>query len=281
MVVYEIDAKAKINLALDIIRKRDDGYHEIKSIMQEISLCDKLIFKEIKSGVKIVSNNERLPQNKDNLVYKAYEILAEITNTKTGIEVNIIKNIPLSAGLAGGSSNAAATLIALNEMWGLKFSVEKLMEIGEKLGSDIPFCLVGGTKLAEGKGEKLTDIKPFKDKHILLVNPGFEISTPYVYSKIKIDDNRIDIDTLIKAIEMNDIHTVANRLENKMEKVVLKEFPLIKEIKDFMLNNGALGALMSGSGASVFSIYDDYEKLEYTKMKMEKKYPYCFHTLTI
>jgi len=281
MVVYEIDANAKINLALDIIRKRDDGYHEIKSIMQEISLCDKLIFKEIKSGVKIVSNNEKLPQNKDNLVYKAYEILAEITNTKTGIEVNIIKNIPLSAGLAGGSSNAAATLIALNEMWGLKFSVEKLMEIGEKLGSDIPFCLVGGTKLAEGKGEKLTDIKPFKDKHILLVNPGFEISTPYVYSKIKIDDNRIDIDRLIKAIEMNDIHTVANRLENKMEKVVLKEFPVIKEIKDFMLNNGALGALMSGSGASVFAIYEDYEKLDYTKMKMEKKYPYCFHTLTI
>jgi 4-diphosphocytidyl-2-C-methyl-D-erythritol kinase len=165
-------------------------------------------------------------------------------------------------------------------MWKLNLSKEKLMEIGEELGSDVPFCLVGGTKLAEGKGERLKDIKSFKNKHILLVNHGFEISTPYVYSKMKIDDNRIDIEGLINAIEDDDLYRVARKLENKMEKVVFDEFPIIKEIKDFMLQNGALGALMSGSGASVFSIYEDIEKLEYTRKKMEQKYPYCFHTLT-
>ncbi len=278
--VYEIDANAKINLALDVLSRREDGYHEIRTIMQEISLCDKLIFEEIKSGVEITTNNNKLPIDENNLVCKAYKKMAEIANTKTGIRVKIIKNIPLSAGLAGGSTNAAATLLALNQMWGLNLSIEKLMEIGEELGSDVPFCLVGGTKLAEGKGERLKDIKSFKNKHILLVNPGFEISTPYVYSKIKIDDNRIDMEGLIKAIEMDDLHTVANKLENKMEKVVFEEFPIIKDIKDFMLQNGALGALMSGSGASVFSIYEDIEKFKYARKKMEQKYPYCFHTLT-
>jgi 4-diphosphocytidyl-2-C-methyl-D-erythritol kinase len=280
-VVYEIDAHAKVNLALDVLKKREDGYHEIRSIMQEISLCDKLIFKEIKTGFKLHTNNKNLSVDKSNLVYKAYEKMAHIANTNVGVEVEIIKNIPLSAGLAGGSTNAAATLLMLNEIWRLGLPLEKLMQIGEELGSDVAFCLVGGTKLAEGKGERLKEVKPFKNKHILVVNPGFEISTPYVYSKIKIDNKRIDIEGLIKAIEADDLFSVANKLENKMEEVVFKEFPIIRDIKDYMLKNGAIGALMSGSGASVFAIYEDVEKLEHTKGKMEKIYPYCFHTLTI
>jgi len=280
-VVYEIDAHAKVNLALDVLKKREDGYHEIRTIMQEISLSDKLRFKEIKTGFKLHTNNKNLPIDKSNLVYKAYEKMAQIAKTNVGLEVEIIKNIPLSAGLAGGSTNAAATLLMLNEIWKLDLPMEKLMQIGEELGSDVPFCLVGGTKLAEGKGERLKDIKSFKNKHILLVNPGFEISTPHVYSRIKIDDKRIDIEGLIKAIEMDDLFTVGKKLENKMEEVVFEEFPVIKDIKGYMLKNGAIGALMSGSGASVFAIYEDVEKLEYTKRKMDEIYPYCFHTLTM
>ncbi len=206
-----IESYGKVNLALDILYKRDDGYHEINSIMQRINLKDKLTFTEIEKGVIIESNNPEVPTDSTNLVYKAWEILKDITGIDKGIHVNIEKNIPIAAGLAGGSSNGAATLQALNQMWNLKLSDIELMEIGKNLGADIPFCIMGGTALAQGIGEKLKSLNPFSKKHLLLCNPGIKVSTEYAYSKINPNGKRLDIQGLIDCIESGDIKCVAEK----------------------------------------------------------------------
>ena len=254
-----IESYGKVNLALDILYKRDDGYHEINSIMQRINLKDRLTFKEIEEGVIIESNNPEVPTDSTNLVYKAWEILKDITGIDKGIHVNIEKNIPIAAGLAGGSSNGAATLQALNQMWNLKLSDIELMEIGKSLGADIPFCIMGGTALAQGIGEKLKKLNPFSKKHILLCNPGIKISTKYAYSKINPNGKRLDIQGLIECIESGDIKCVAEKMANKMEEPIIKEYPIIQSIKDIMLKDGALGAIMSGSGPTVFGLFEKEE----------------------
>ncbi len=250
-----IESYGKVNLALDILYKRDDGYHEINSIMQRINLKDKLTFTEIEKGVIIESNNPEVPTDSTNLVYKAWEILKDITGIDKGIHVNIEKNIPIAAGLAGGSSNGAATLQALNQMWNLKLSDIELMEIGKNLGADIPFCIMGGTALAQGIGEKLKSLNPFSKKHLLLCNPGIKVSTEYAYSKINPNGKRLDIQGLIDCIESGDIKCVAEKMANKMEEPIIEEYPIIQNIKDIMLKNGALGAIMSGSGPTVFGLF--------------------------
>ena len=250
-----IESYGKVNLALDILYKRDDGYHEINSIMQRINLKDKLTFTEIEKGVIIESNNPEVPTDSTNLVYKAWEILKDITGIDKGIHVNIEKNIPIAAGLAGGSSNGAATLQALNQMWNLKLSDIELMEIGKSLGADIPFCIMGGTALAQGIGEKLKSLNPFSKKHLLLCNPGIKVSTEYAYSKINPNGKRLDIQGLIDCIESGDIKCVAEKMANKMEEPIIEEYPIIQNIKDIMLKNGALGAIMSGSGPTVFGLF--------------------------
>lgn len=266
-----MESFGKVNLALDVLYKRDDGYHEINSIMQEISLKDRLIFTDKNEGITIESDNEEMPLDSNNLVYKAWEKLKDITGIKRGIHVKIEKNIPIAAGLAGGSSNAAATFKALNELWDLKMSLEELMVIGQSLGADIPFCLLGGTAKAQGIGELLTPLKPFKDKYILLGNPGIGISTAYAYSKLDLNGDRYDIDGLVACMEKDDLHCVAKRLRNRMEEPMIKEHPIIQEIKDIMIENGALGALMSGSGPTVFGLFDDEEKIKLAYKKLSEK----------
>lgn len=264
-----IESYGKINLTLDILHKRKDGYHEINSVMQRIDLKDTLAFKEIDKGIIIESNNPQVPKDSTNLVYKAWEKLKQISGIDRGIHVKIDKRIPVAAGLAGGSSNGAATLQAINQLWNLKLSDIELMKIGKDLGADIPFCIMGGTALAQGIGEKLIKLKPFTGKHILLCNPGIEISTAYAYSKVQLGEERLDVDKLISCIEREDLHCVAKNLGNKMETLIIQEYPIIDKIKSTMIESGALGALMSGSGPTVFGIYDDEEKLLFTKDKLK------------
>lgn len=263
-----IESYGKVNLALDILYKREDGYHEINSVMQRINLKDRLTFKEIKEGIIIESNNSEVPTDSTNLVHKVWESLRKLTGLNRGIYVYIEKHIPIAAGLAGGSSNGAATLQALNQMWSLNLSDRELMTIGKDLGADIPFCIMGGTALAQGIGEKLTKLNSFSKKHILLCNPGIKISTKEAYKKINPNGKSMDIDSLINCIKEENINCIAQNMFNKMEEPIMKEYPIIQSIKDIMLNHGALGALMSGSGPTVFGIYDDEEKMKETKKKL-------------
>lgn len=278
---FDIESFGKINLTLDVLFKRDDGYHEIKSIMQQISLSDHLRIEEKTSGVSIQCDNQNVPLDSNNLVSRAWEKMSKYVGTNTGINVIIRKNIPVAAGLAGGSGNGAATLVALNNLWGLKLDLSTLMEIGRTIGADIPFCLMGGTALAEGIGEKLTPIKSFKDKNILLVNPGIEISSAYAYSKLALKKDRIPVEKLVKCIENDNLDCIATSLSNVMEEAILPMYPIIKDIKDQMLELGAMGSLMSGSGSTVFGIYDDPEKVLFAKKKLNDKYPHVFSVLTL
>ena len=265
---YITESYGKINLALDILYKRNDGYHEIKSIMQRISLKDRLIFKEIHKGIIIECNDEEVPVDSTNLVYKVWEKLGEITGVSKGVKVIIEKNIPVAAGLAGGSSNGAATLLALNKLWKLNLTQEDLMKIGKDLGADIPFCIMGGTALAQGIGEKLTKLKPLANKHILLCNPGIAISAGYAYSKCKSLNRGIDMEAIISSIEDDDLAGLAEKMANIMEEPIIEEYPIIGQIKNIMLENGALGSLMSGSGSTVFGLYDDQEKMKLAAKKL-------------
>ncbi|NLY45879.1 MAG: 4-(cytidine 5'-diphospho)-2-C-methyl-D-erythritol kinase [Tissierella sp.] len=265
---FIMESYGKVNLALDVLYKRNDGYHEIKSIMQRISLKDRLIFKEIHEGMIIESNHKEVPVDSTNLVYKVWDKLREITGVSKGVKIIIEKNIPVAAGLAGGSSNGAATLQALNNLWNLNLSQSELMKIGKGLGADIPFCIMGGTALAEGIGEKLTKIRTLSGKHILLCNPGIPISAGYAYSKCKSLNRGIDMEAIISSIEDDDLTGVAKKLENIMEDPMIEEYPIIGEIKDIMMANGALGSLMSGSGSTVFGLYDDEEKMKFTQKKL-------------
>lgn len=267
-----LESYGKVNLALDILYKRKDGYHEIKSIMQEIDIKDRLTFREQKEGITLESNSWQMPRNSENLVYRAWEKLSQISGVKKGLHVNIEKNIPIYAGLGGGSSNGATTLKALNYLWDLKLRDQELMDIGKELGADVPFFIKGGTALAEGIGEELTSLKSFSDKYILLINPGINMSTAQTYKKTRPNGDRLDIEGLVKAIEEDNIKKVAEKLSNKLEEVAIEEYPVIEEIKESMIKEGALGALMSGSGSTVFGLFEDQESIEAAHKILKKRW---------
>lgn len=264
-----IDAYGKINLALDVLYKRSDGYHEINTVMQQISLKDRLIFKELDKGIEIESRGLKVPLDGSNLVCKAWEHLKAVSGIDKGIHITIEKNIPIAAGLAGGSTDAAATLKALNQLWNLNLSKERLMEIGVKIGADVPFCLLGGTALAEGIGEVLTPLDSFQGVHILLGNPGIGVSTEYAYGKLDLKNkDPHDLNRLIACIKSRDLECVGESVENIMEAEIIGENPIIKAIKQNMLSTGALGTLMSGSGPTVFGIYQDKPSIIKAKEKL-------------
>lgn len=273
MTKIEIESYGKINLSLDVVFKRQDGYHEINTIMQQISLKDTLEIEEIKGkDIIIECNKSDLPLDSRNLVYKAWAKLKEKTGIESGVKINIRKEIPIAAGLAGGSSNAASTLIALNKLWNLNLSEEELQKIGVTIGADVPYCLMGGTAHAKGIGEELTRLRSFSGKQLLLFNPGIEVASSYVYNHLKpTKSNRIDIEEIISFVEMDDLKGVAQNMKNIMEEVVLAKHPIIGEVKKTMISNGALGALMSGSGSTVFGLFDDLDKLNHCKAKLEDR----------
>lgn len=258
-----IRAYGKINIGLDVIKKRDDGYHEVKMIMQTVNLFDKLeIYKTNVPKIKISTNLFYIPNDENNLVYKAAKLLFDEFHITNGIRINLYKHIPVAAGMAGGSSDAAATLYAVNKLFNLGLTNQELMERGVKIGADVPYCLMKGTVLATGIGEKLTRLPTMPNCYVVIIKPAFSISTKKVYQSLNIDEieHHPDIDGIIQAIERNDLYTIASKMENVLESVTVKKYPVLDEIKNVMKNYGALGSVMSGSGPTVFGLFDDIRK---------------------
>lgn len=261
----KLKALAKVNLGLDVIRKREDGYHEVRMIMQTINLYDKIYIKKTeKSGIQLQTNLPYLPNNENNLVYKAVKLLMDEFQIEEGIYINLEKHIPVAAGMAGGSSDAAAALVGINKLFGMKLSKKQLMERAVKLGADVPYCIMRGTALSEGIGEILTPLPPAPKCHVLIAKPVINVSTKMVYENLKIDQlkQHPDIDGMIRAIREQDLYGVAERLENVLETVTIKEYPIIEQIKSMMIKEGAIGSIMSGSGPTVFGLFDDRNKAE-------------------
>lgn len=257
---YTQKAPAKINLAIDVLRKRPDGFHEVRMIMQSVALYDVISLRPVLDGrITVTSNSSAIPTDSNNIVYKTADYLKQKYNVKAGAEIYIEKNIPVSAGLAGGSADAAAALNLLDKAWKLKLTKSEMLDIAKKLGSDVPFCMTGGTALAEGLGEKLTPLKPMPECFILLAKPDMDISTKEVYEGIDKEKitKRPDIDAMIKAIEKQDLAAISKELCNVLEYVTVKKCPVISEIKEKLIEYGALGSVMSGSGPTVLGIFQD------------------------
>lgn len=255
----ELKAYAKINLGLDVVRRREDGYHEVRMIMQSIGLYDTLdVSAEDTPGIRITTDNTTLPTDKDNLIYKAAKLLMDEYNIDKGLCVNLNKNIPIAAGLAGGSTDAAATMKAVNEIFGLGLSEDELMKRAVKIGADVPYCILGGTAISEGIGEILTPINPCPACHVLIAKPPVGVSTKYVYQNLQIDKIvHPDIDSIIEGISKSDIRMVADNLGNVLESVTVALHPVINDIKKMMTDAGAMASLMSGSGPTVFGMFTD------------------------
>ena len=257
-----LKALAKINLGLDVVRKRSDGYHEVRMIMQTIHLYDKLdIIKTHEPGIVIKSNLSYVPTNESNLVYKAGKLLMDEFDIKEGVSVDLVKRIPVAAGMAGGSSDAAAMLYGMNRIFDLGLSQKELMERGVKIGADVPYCLMRGTALAEGIGEELTQLPPMVKCPVLIAKPQISVSTKFVYENLKLDENMIhpNINQLVTDIKNKDLYAVASHMGNVLETVTIPHYPIIAEIKQQMLQSGAINSMMSGSGPTVFGLFADEE----------------------
>ena len=272
-----LNAYAKINLSLDVLRRREDGYHDVKMIMQTIGLHDELTFKR-RDDDKVVlkSDDESLPTDKDNLIIKACDLFFSELGSGYGVDIFLKKMIPTAAGLAGGSSDAAATLKALNKMAGDPYDDEGLRKMGVKIGADIPFCLMGGTALSEGIGEILTPLpsprRENEERFILIAKPPAAVSTAFVYKNLKLDENteHPDVDGMTDALKKGDYDGIVKRLGNVLESVTIPAYPEIGKIKEIAILNGAEGALMSGSGPTVFALFDDKEKAQGALLRLKE-----------
>lgn len=268
-----VKALAKINLGLDVVRKREDGYHEVKMVMQTIHLFDRLEMKKTQADeITITTNLTFLPTNENNLVYKAAKLLKDEFSIKDGIHVKLHKHIPVAAGMAGGSTDAAAVLYGMNSMFELGLSKGELMQRGVKIGADVPYCIMRGTALAEGIGEKLTALPPMVKCPVLIAKPQISVSTKFVYENLKLNEGIVhpDIDTLISDIEAKDLPKIAADMGNILETVTIPNYPVIAQIKDLMKEQGALNAMMSGSGPTVFGLFDTEETAVRAYEKMRK-----------
>jgi len=259
-----VKALAKVNLGLDVIRRREDGYHEVCMVMQTIHLYDRLdIVKNTSGQITMETNLAFLPTNENNLVYKAAKLLCDEFQIKDGIHVNLQKRIPVAAGMAGGSTDAAAVLYGVNKIFDLGLTTEQLMERGVKIGADVPYCLMRGTALAEGIGEKLSPLPPMVKCPILIAKPAINVSTKFVYENLKLDGiKHPDIKKLVADIKEKDLYKIAADMGNVLETVTIPEYPVIAEIKDHMMIHGAVGSMMSGSGPTVFGLFDNQQAAE-------------------
>ena len=258
-----LKARAKINLGLDVVRRREDGYHEVKMVMQMLRLYDQIdIEKTQESGILVRSNLSFLPTDERNIAYKAAKVMIDQFGLEQGVIIRIEKHIPVAAGMAGGSTDCAAVLYGMNKLFGLRLNQKKLRELGVKLGADVPYCLMRQTALSEGIGEILTPISPLQDCPILIAKPSVSVSTRHVYEHLKLDEQTMhpDIDGIVTALADGDLYGVTDRMANVLETVTVPEHPVIDEIKKQMMASGAVNALMSGSGPTVFGIFDDEEK---------------------
>ena len=278
----KVKACAKINLCLDVLSRRSNGYHDVEMVMTNIDIADVLEIRELEEKkISLICNNKDLATDETNLIYKAIVLLRRETKRDFGVEVRLEKNIPMEAGMAGGSADAAATLKAVNELFQLGISTDRLLELGAGLGADIPFCIMGGTALAEGIGEKLTKLKPVPKLKLLIAKPKAGLSTKLVYENLDIDNmNKTgfkhkdvrEMVSIIESDEADDIKTlqIAKALNNILEVPSLRLLPLIAEIKQIMNDNNCLGSLMSGSGTAVFGIFDNDSDILGAKAVLEK-----------
>ncbi|MBQ3109905.1 MAG: 4-(cytidine 5'-diphospho)-2-C-methyl-D-erythritol kinase [Clostridia bacterium] len=267
-------AFAKINLSLDVLGTLPNGYHEVKMVMQTVSLYDSVELTKTEKGISLECSLRFLPTGPENLAYRAAEAFFKETGIDGGVKIYLKKHIPVGAGLAGGSSNAAAVLTGLNRLYDAHLSTRRLCEIGTALGADVPYCIIGGTRLAEGIGEKLSPLPPLPECHIVLVKPSFSISTKWVYENI---DSCPDIvhpptDKLIAALEKGDLYEMCANMGNVLEDVSIAHYPVLSSVKDDLRALGAIGSQMSGSGPTVFGIFDDEEKARNAKDVLWKKY---------
>ena len=257
-----LKAYAKVNLSLDILARREDGYHELCMIMQSIGVYDKVNLTKLRQkDIKISSNIKNLCLPENNIVYKAAKLLYERFDIKEGLHINLYKYIPMGAGMAGGSTDAAAVLRGMNELYNLRLSKEELMKIGLEIGADVPFCICGGTMLAKGIGEELSGLKSMPDAHLVLVKPKFSISTKEAYSLVDLskltDRDRPDTDKILSYINEGDLKKIAENMKNVFELYIGKKYPLIEKIKQELIRQGALGAVMTGSGSVVFGVFEN------------------------
>lgn len=252
-------AYAKINLGLDVLRRRPDGYHEVKMIMQTVDLYDVLLVsKKEEDTITISTQNEDLPVNEDNLIYKAAKLMKEVYGFPGGIHVELVKNIPIAAGMAGGSTDAAAAMRAINTLFELNRPLKELESYAVKIGADVPYCIQGGTVLSEGIGELLTDLPDAPQCILLIAKPDIMVSTKYVYENLNLPGitNHPDIDAMVQAIKKGDAQAMLEPMDNVLATVTEEKYGIIKEIKQTMVRNGAIKAMMSGSGPTVFGIFE-------------------------
>ncbi len=256
-------AYAKVNLGLDVIGRREDGYHEVRMIMQTVDICDVLTFtRQERPGIVVTTDKEELPGDESNLIYKAARLVTETCSVREGIKIELQKKIPMAAGMAGGSTDAAAVFHGMNEMFGLGMDEDEMCALGVKIGADIPYCIKGGTALAEGIGEILTKLPDAPACVVLVAKPDIDVSTKYVYENLHAEslEYHPDIDGMRAAIEEGDLRGMAERMGNVLETVTVNAYPVIREIKEVMKKSGAWNALMSGSGPTVFGIFGEEEK---------------------
>ncbi|MDD4437576.1 MAG: 4-(cytidine 5'-diphospho)-2-C-methyl-D-erythritol kinase [Tissierellia bacterium] len=280
--MIKLNSYAKINLFLDINGKLKNGYHKIKTVMQSIDIYDEIILQPIDDNKIIIECSDlSIPINEKNTCYKAASILKITYGINTGIHISINKNIPQGAGMAGGSSNAAAVLKGLNAMWKLDLSEDEMCSIGAQIGADVPFCLVGGTCFAEGLGDKVTEIDDFVWDNILIVKPGFSISTAYVYQNTAPGYyNSYTSNDILKHISSHNYEHAARCVSNTLERVVEKFHPEINDIKKLMIDNGAVSSIMTGSGSAVFALFKDNDSLNKAYLIAKEIYPSTFKSKT-
>ena len=270
-------AYAKINLGLDVLRRRPDGYHEVKMVMQTVGIFDTLTFrkgqgKEGLPAISLSADSKELPCDKGNLIYRAAELIMETYGVKESVDITLKKNIPIAAGMAGGSSDAAAVFHGLNELFGLSMSLQDMQKLGVKIGADVPYCIMGGTALSEGIGEILTPVAAPPPACLLIAKPDINVSTKFVYENLHADTlkEHPDIDGMVKALQEGSLEGITGRMGNVLETVTIKKYPVIRQIKDIMIANGAENALMSGSGPTVFGIYTGKERAGEAYRAVEK-----------
>ena len=269
-----LKAYGKINLALDVVRKRPDGYHEVKMIMQTVKIYDGIELYVTNTGkIEVETNLFFLPNNENNLVYKAAKLLMDEFGVKKGLKIKLQKVIPVAAGMAGGSSDAASVMYGVNRLFKLGLTTQQLMERGVKIGADVPYCIMRGTALSEGIGEKLTRLPAPPKTAVLVAKPPISVSTKFVYENLHLDtlERLPDVDAMVRAIEAKDLQGIADNMENVLETVTVKEYPVIEEIKQVIRENGAINALMSGSGPTVFGLFRNKKQAEKVKELLREK----------
>lgn len=272
---FAIEANAKINLGLDVLRRRADGYHEVKMIMQTVGISDRLEFAKLSDDcIRISTNRRELPVGPQNLIYKAARLVKDTCQIAEGISVKLEKNIPVAAGMAGGSADAAATIHGMDRLFDLQLSLEEKQKLGVQIGADVPYCLMGGTALAEGIGEALTALPAVPDAYLVVAKPDIDVSTAFVYKNLHADRLRRhpDIDGMVESIKKGELSGITARMENVLETVTIAHYPVIAQMKEFLKEQGALNALMSGSGPTVFGVFEKEEtaRAAYEAMRQRK-----------